>query len=189
MTAVTALSAVIAGCSSATTEAPDATPAGPQRATVDWVEPAPANGPGLVFEVRTIEVTEQGWRAEVAIRNRSEIAWEIDPKAPSSFGVMLFATGELGELEQRNADQSLPGLRPARRLEPAHPSRLGAGDAWEGTMSAPGALAAGRWLRVVFGPLFAGGEAPEGLPDQLVWITDNTYRLRPATTTAAHAPS
>jgi hypothetical protein len=175
---VAALSAAAAGCASDTAALPDATPAGPQRAAVDWTEPAPASGPGIVFEVGTIEVTEDGWRTEAAIDNRSRIAWTIDPRAPSSFGVMLFATGELGELEQRNADQSLPGLRPARQFDPPLPRRLDPGESWKGTMSAQGALAAGRWLRVVFGPLLADGDPPEGLPAQLVWITDNAYRLR-----------
>ncbi len=175
---------VLAGCTGETTIGPPRSyPAPPQEEAVGWVEPAPADAgpdvPRLVFEVETIAVTEDGWRSEVAIRNESDVSWEIDPDAPSRFGVMLFATGELGELEQRNADQSLPGLRPARVVEPPLPARLGPGRSWEGTIAAPGALAAQRYLRVVFGPLFADGDPPEGLPAQLVWITDNAYRLRP----------
>ncbi len=169
-----------AGCARETSGPPPATPAGPQAAKLDWVEPTPVDAPALVFEVRSFAITEDGWRAAVAIRNESEIEWGVLAEGlPASFGVMLFATGELGELERRNAERDLPGLRPAHTFEPALPGRLAPGESWEGTMEAPGSLAAQRWLRVVFGPLVADGDPPEGLPGHLVWITDNTYRLRP----------
>jgi hypothetical protein len=45
-------------------------------------------------------------------------------------------------------------------------------------MSAPGALVADSWVRVVFGTLIAVGKPPEGLEEVFVWITDNSYRLR-----------
>jgi hypothetical protein len=183
---VLGLAVALAGCSAETSTEPTVSePASPQEAAVEWVEPAPtptedaAEASRLVFEVRTIAVTDVGWSAEVAIRNESDIAWEIDETVPSRFGVMLFASGELDELEQRNADRTLPGLRPAREFDPPLPGRLEPGAIWEGTIAAPGALAAERYLRVVFGPLFADGDPPQGLPPQLVWITDNAYRLRP----------
>ena len=170
---------VVSGCAPQEATAPTAaSPAPPQEAAVDWVEPAPADGDGLVFAVRTITVTADGWRAQVAIRNESTVSWETPTSASSRFGVMLFVTGELGELERRNASQDLPGLRSAREVEPALPAEIKPGRTWEGVLSAPGSLAADRWLRVVFGPLAADGDPPEGLPAQLVWITDNTYRLR-----------
>jgi hypothetical protein len=34
-------------------------------------------------------------------------------------------------------------------------------------------------VRVVFGTLIAVGKPPDELDEVLVWITDNTYRLRP----------
>ncbi len=42
---------------------------------------------------------------------------------PSSFGVMLFPSGRLDEVEQRSADGELPGLRAARRFEPPLPAQ------------------------------------------------------------------
>ena len=36
---------------------------------------------------------------------------------------------------------------------------------------------AGSWARVVFGTLVAVGKPPEGLDEQLIWITDEAYQL------------
>jgi hypothetical protein len=91
---------------------------------------------------------------------------------------MLFATGELGEVEQRSDASDLPGLRPAQKFVPALAPRLAPDASWRGTISAPGKLAANRYVRVVFGPLVAVGRPPKGMPARFVWITDHTYRLR-----------
>jgi hypothetical protein len=169
------------GCgSSASTPAP-AVAAPPQAAELTWSERTPETGPGLVFRVHRFAVTEHGWEADVEVENRSGIPWVLgeDPVAVSqSFGIMLFATGELGEVEQRSDAADLPGLRPARTFDPKLARRLAPGASWRGTISAPGNLAAGRYVRVVFGPLVAVGKPPEGVPGQFVWITDHAYRLR-----------
>ena len=70
------------------------------------------------------------------------------------------------------------GLRPARTFEPALPTELARDDSWRGTVGADGALAAGRYVRVVFGPFVTEDEPPEGMPTQFFWITDHAYRLR-----------
>jgi len=62
---------------------------------------------------------------------------------------------------------------------PELPTILEPKASWSGEMSARGALVANSWVRVVFGTLIAVGKPPEGLDEILVWITDNTYRLRP----------
>jgi hypothetical protein len=178
-----ALGAVLlaAGCSSGGT-APDIPgPAPPQAVELAWAERSPATGPGLVFRVRRFAVTEDGWEADVEIENLTDVAWSLgaDPVAVAqSFGIMLFATGDTDELEQRNQNGDLPGLRAARQFDPALPLRLEPESSWRGTISAPGTLAAGRWVRVVFGPLVAIGDPPDGMPRQFVWITDHTHRLR-----------
>jgi len=84
----------------------------------------------------------------------------------------------MGELEQRNQNAELPGLRAARRFVPELPARLGPGASWRGTISAPGTLASGRWVRVVFGPLVAVGDPPDDMQRDFVWITDHAHRLR-----------
>ena len=48
---------------------------------------------------------------------------------------------------------------------------------WEGEISAPGALVAGSWARVVFGTLVAVGKPPDELEEMVIWITDNAYEL------------
>jgi hypothetical protein len=177
------LAAVLAaaGCSSGSVSLPPVSAAPAQEARVDWIEPTTRERPRLVFGVARIVVLRDGWRAEISIRNETETAWGVGTRLSPSrlpFGLMLFATGELDELTVRDREQSLPGIRYARTVQPAPPDILAPGESWTGTISAPGALAANRWLRVVFGPLVPEDDPPEGLPDPLVWITDHAYLLR-----------
>jgi hypothetical protein len=177
-----ALAVLVAGCGSDGGPPPPARAAPPQRAELGWTERSPAEGPGLVFRTNWFAVTESGWEADVEIENRTAIPWELGADrlaVGQSFGIMLFATGELDELEQRNRDSDLPGLRPAQTFAPALPAKLAPDAAWRGVISARGTLASGRWVRVVFGPLVALGDPPNGMPPDFVWITDHAYRLRP----------
>lgn len=169
------------GCASSGSAPPPAVAAPPQAAELAWNERTPETGPGLVFRVHRFAVTEHGWEADVEVENRSEIPWVLgeDPVAVArSFGIMLFATGGLDEVEQRSGDANLPGLRPARTFVPELAPRLAPDASWRGKISAPGTLAAGRFVRVVFGPLVAVEKPPNGLPARFVWITDHAYRLR-----------
>ena len=171
---------LVSGCGSSAPAPPPAVAAPPQAAELAWNERTPETGPGLVFRVHRFAVTERGWEADVEVENRSGITWVLgeDPVAVAqSFGIMLFATGELGEVEQRSGDANLPGVRPARAFVPELAPRLAPGASWRGLVSAPGKLAAGRFVRVVFGPLVAVGKPPNGVPTRFVWITDHTYRL------------
>ena len=170
-----------AGCSSDASPPIIPSAAPPQAVELAWNERSPATGPALIFRVRRFAVTDDGWESDVEIENRTGIPWVLgqDPVAvQQSFGIMLFATGEMGELDQRNRNSDLPGLRAAQRFDPTLPARLGPGASWRGTISAPGTLASGRWVRVAFGPLVAVGDPPDGMPAQFTWITDHTYRLR-----------
>ena len=153
-----------------------------QNAELGWDERAPASGPAMVYRVHRFAITDGGWEADVEIENRTPIVWQTgDPvELDRSFGVMLFATGELDELERRIGSGELPGLRPAQRFEPPLPLRFVPGRAWRGTISARGTLAAGSYVRIVLGPLIADGPVPEGLQPVLVWFTDHAYRLRGA---------
>ncbi len=180
--AVSVLGVAAAGCGGAKITLPPVAAAPPQQVRVDWLEPTDtkSTSPRLIFEVKRIEVGDDGWKADVAIRNETEVPWALGgPTATSSvpFGVMLFATGDHEELEQRVNQRELPGVRDAHTAQPPPPEVLEPGATWEGTVAAPGALAAGRWLRIVFGPLFAQGSAPDGMPNELTWISDNAYRL------------
>jgi len=64
------------------------------------VERYPDSGPALVFEVRAVAVTDGGWNAEVALRNETEVNWELDSSATQDFGVMLFPSDDAEELER-----------------------------------------------------------------------------------------
>jgi hypothetical protein len=186
-----ALGAALAGfaLSSAARRAQDDGPDGaasvaasPQTATLGWRETLGSAGEQLVFSVETLEVDSNGWRARLSLENDTSISYEVgDPGGTldPSFGLMLFSTGELTELENKNANGTLPAVRPAVRFEPSLPAILEPGTSWSGTISAPGALVAESWVRVVFGSLISVGMPPDGLGEHVVWITDNAYKLRP----------
>ena len=163
-------------------EAADASvAAGPQTAELGWRETHGTPGQQLVFSVDTLEVLRRGWRARVSVENDTTVPYELDnPRATldRSFGLMLFSTGDPEELEELNAAGTLPEPRPATRFAPPLPVILEPRSSWEGTMSASGALVAGSWVRVVFGPLVAAGNPPPDLDEQIIWITDHSYRLR-----------
>lgn len=155
--------------------------ASPQTAELDWREPYGKAGERLVFSVESLDVMPDGWRARVSVENETSIPYELgDPRATldRSFGLMLFTSGDVRELEERNTSNTLPALRAATRYEPKLPKILEPGDSWRGTISARGALIAGSFVRVVFGSLISVGRPPEGLDERVVWITDNAHPLR-----------
>jgi hypothetical protein len=172
---VTAL--LLAGCGPTETEpVQQARQAEPQRAELGWRERYPPTGPGLRFAVDTLVVYRDGWSVEVAVTNDTGISFEVDPNR-RQFGLMLFDTASLEELEQASRNGSLPAPRLAARLQPDPPEVLGPGETWRATISAPGALADESWVRVVFGPFSALDDPPEGMEPVVSWITDRSHRL------------
>jgi hypothetical protein len=125
-TAILVLVAAGCGGGEATPRLPtEAAP--PQQAELGWEEQLPETGAALAFRVYRFAVTKDGWEADVEVENRTEIPWRLPgavEAVPTSFGVMLFVTDELGEVEQRSTDGDLPGLREAQRYEPSLPARL-----------------------------------------------------------------
>lgn len=156
--------------------------AGPQTAALGWRETYGTSSERVVFTVESLEVTETGWRARLGVENATSIAYSLgDPRATldRAFGLMLFSSGDLEELERLNEERRLPAVRPAATYSPPLPAILEPGASWEGTVSAPGALVAGGWARVVFGALTSVGPPPDGVDERIVWITDHAHRLRP----------
>ena len=181
--ALMGLAALLAGCGGEeTAELAPAKPAGPQEATLGWEEPYGEPGGRIVFEVDSFAVVDGGWRAAVAVENDSDARFAV-ATGPSAldqvFGVMLFPNGDLRELERLDRAGELPAIRSATRFVPSLPGVLEPGARWQGTISAPGPLPAGAWVRVVFGAFVAMGEPPPGVEERIVWITDHAHRLRP----------
>ena len=175
-----AVAAAAAGCGSTDVAVPAAVKAPPQTAQLSWNEPYPADKPALVFGVSAFTVTRTGWRAEISVRNRSTVAWEIggpDGAPARAFGVLLFPTGALEDLERRNREGNLPAIRAAQSFRPALPAVLKPGATWAGTVAAPGALAGGLWVRLSFGAFRSVGTPPEGAQPQVVWFTDHAHEL------------
>lgn len=155
--------------------------ASPQRKTLGWRETFGPPGEKLVFSVETLVILQDGWRAQVGLENETSIPYEVtgtDAGLDRAFGLMLFESGEIAELEERNESRTLPAIRPALRIQPEPPRILEPGDSWAGTISAPGALVADSWVRVAFGDLISVGTPPDDLPEHVPWITDSVYRLR-----------
>jgi hypothetical protein len=155
--------------------------ASPQRETLGWRETFGPAGEELVFSVETIEILPGGWRARVGIENDTSISYEVTGPNSSldrTFGLMLFSSGGLAELEEKNESGTLPATRQAIRFQPELPTILQSGESWTGTISAPGALVADSWVRVVFGALVSVGMPPDELAEHVVWITDGAYHLR-----------
>jgi hypothetical protein len=161
--------------------------AGPQRAILGWREPYGPPGERLFFSVETLEILEDGWRAEVGLENDTSVPYQVtggDASLDRTFGLMLFPSGEISELEENNESGTLPAVRPAVRFQPEPPAILEPGDSWNGTISAPGALVADSWVRVVFGALVSVGTPPEDVAEYVIWITDHAHHLRAQTPAA-----
>jgi hypothetical protein len=160
----------------------------PQTAKLEWLEPYTAKGPALVFGVASFTVTTDGWSADISVENRSDVGWKIvdrNHEDELGFGVMLFPTGSQKDAERLNNSLSLPTIRAATAYRPALPVVLEPGATWRGTISAPGALAGGLWVRIAFGPFSSVGEPPKGAQSPVTWFTDHTYQLEEVAAVAA----
>lgn len=179
--AAVVLALALAGCAVEGTPVEPAYAASPQTARLHWTEAFGERGNRTVFRVDRFAVLSNGWEAAISITNGTRVSLAVgDPEAALErvFGVMLFRTGLLDELERRNRDGDLPAVRHADEIEPPLPLVLEPGDTWRGTIRADGSLAAGRFVRIVFGSLVPVGPRPKGYPPQLVWITDHAYALK-----------
>lgn len=179
--AALAVLALAAGCAGKTVELQPLEAARPQSFTLDWVEPYPAENPALVFTTTAFAVTDRGWKASVAVTNRSGISWEIPSEADSTrraFGVMVFETLELDEVTRRQNEGTMPTIRTATAIEPELPAFLDSGKTWTGRLVGRGPLPAGKVVRLSFGPFIAIQPPPKGVESTIGWITDSAVQLR-----------
>ena len=179
--ALLALALVLGGCGTADTGSRPAVSvhaAEPQHAELNWREFHPTRiGQRLVFEVETLTVTLDGWSARIAVTNHTDLRFEIETgPGDYSFGLMLFPTGDLKTVQEANRQGVLPAIRRAVELDPAPPTFLQPGQTWRTTMSAPGSLVDGSWVRVVFGTFVGEKDAPDEFK-RVVWFTDHAYHL------------
>jgi hypothetical protein len=170
---------LLAGCGTAELQPVEITrPAEPQRAELDWRESYPSSGQRLLFVVDSLAITRKGWSADIAVTNATTIPFAIGAGAgPLVFGLMLFANANLDEFKAAADNGRLPVPRLATQFDPAPPDVLAPNQTWRTTMSAPGSLADGSYVRVSFGPFQAKGDPPKDMRPIVVWITDRSYRL------------
>jgi hypothetical protein len=158
-------------------DVPLARPAAPQTATLGWRESYGAEGQALRFVVDELRVTGSGWAADIGVVNDTRLPWRIERRVVSRFGVQLFADDDLEALEEASREGRLPPERKARSFSPEPPAVLQPNAEWRATISAPGKLPGGAYVRVVFGPFTALREPPDGMGTSVVWITDHAHRL------------
>lgn len=163
---------------------PRAEPAEPARAAepraveLGWREAYPSTGPQLRFLVDRLTIRAGGWSAEIAVTNATSIPFDLGERTLDlQFGLMLFESGSLAELEAASSRGELPSLRRATSIVPPPPATIAPGATWRATISAPGSLRDGSFARVSFGILVARGEPPPEMEPSVVWITDKAYRL------------
>ncbi len=171
---------LLTGCAATADPKPVSVPraAEPQHAELGWRESYPGTGERLRFAVDSLEVRTGGWSVEIAVTNDTRSSFELGlHPARFSFGLMLFETGSLAELDEANRAGGLPAVRLADTLKPAPPAVLAAGATWHATLTGRGSLADGSWVRVSFGPLVAIGEPPKDMQPVVYWITDRSHRL------------
>ena len=171
---------LLPGCAAAaeTEPVPRARAAEPQRVSLDWLESYPSTGERIRFAVGELNVRADGWSVEIGVTNATRGSFELGRnRTELSFGLMLFATGDLQELEEANRQGRLPSVRLAATMKPPPPGVLGPGATWRATLSAPGSLADGSYVRVAFGPLRPVGDPPPGMQPVVFWITDRSHKL------------
>ena len=170
----------LAGCGTAAEAepVPPARAAEPQQVELGWRESYPSTGERIRFAVDELQVRAEGWSVGIAVTNATHSSFELGVnRTELTFGLMLFATGDLDDLEEANRAGRLPTVRLAATMTPPPPNVLSPGATWRATLAGPGSLADGSYVRVTFGPLRAVGEPPEGMQPILVWITDRSHKL------------
>lgn len=166
------------GASSKTEPIPPTRAAEPQHVELGWRESYPSTGEQITFGVDALDVRAKGWSVQLRITNATSRTFELGVnRTQLSFGLMLFDSGTLAELEEANREGRLPAVRIAATLKPPPPDVLAPGASWHATISAPGSLADGSYVRVAFGPLRVIGEPPKGMQPVVFWITDRSHRL------------
>jgi len=170
---------LLTGCGASETEpVPSARAAEPQQVELGWRESYPTTGERIRFDVDELDVRAEAWSVRIAVTNATRTSFELGVnRTQLSFGLMLFATGTLDELEEANRSGRLPPVRLAATMKPPPPNVLRPGATWRATLAGPGSLADGSYLRVAFGPLRAVGDPPAGIQPVVVWITDRSHKL------------
>ena len=166
------LAVAAAGCGSGAERPALAPPAKPRTIELGWVERASAAR--FVFRVERFIVEERGWRARVAVTNRS-------PYPHALFGGSV-ALVVLETSSPRELSRLTKGLRrpppsiPADGFAPAAPHILGPGRSWTAEVRGTVVLRAGSVVRLLFGPYRRSIGVADPKTDVL-WVTDRSLRL------------
>ena len=163
---------LVAGCGPPGPEL--APPAQTDTLDLGWVERDRKDN--FTFRVERLVIADNGWRAEVSVRNGSQTPFRLQE---GSVGLVLLDTRTMAELNRLTGDleHTPPVLKPDR-LRPPTPSVLGPGAFWRGTMVGGEVLRQGSVVRFLFGPYSSAGERFRSEATEFFWVTDHSVRLR-----------
>jgi hypothetical protein len=162
---VALLALLLVGCG----DAVQVEPASPQLVRVAWRESDGA----LDYAVRSIEITDRGWRVEASVTNRGSRALDVlypHRAAHTRFGLIVSMRRELPRTRWL---RDLPPRFYEQDERPPVPTTLHPGESWSGAFSGPGRPPRGAYVRVTFGRF-----APSGRPaDGFALVTRHVVRL------------
>ena len=164
---------------------------GSREATATWAPPETLTfrggsdcgpkGHDVQIRVRKLVVGRRSWRVDATLANRTGVALQVirpHHLHTVEFGLDVFDTNTLAEVERRAARKALHNGALAERVVPPLAGVLRPGDRWAGSFSAPGRLPRGKYVRVVFGRFVVpGGKVPAGLAARFFCTTDDAPRL------------
>ena len=131
----------------------------------------------MQIRVRRLVVGRRSWRVDAALANRTGVALQVvrpHHLHAVEFGLDVFDTNTLGEVETRAARKALHTGALPERVVPPIAGVLQPGDRWAGSFSAPGRLPRGKYVRVVFGRFVVpGGKVPSGIAARFFCTTDD----------------
>jgi hypothetical protein len=131
----------------------------------------------MTFQIKTLDVGPNGWKARVSFENVSARTIRLPkggPSSPKSWGLGVFTNAA----SQRVEDQGNYEIT-TKTIEPPLPAELGPGKSWSGTFASPEPPRAHRWLHLVFGVFFWKGKPPPGLGGYFLLVTTHQLRAPP----------
>jgi hypothetical protein len=137
-------------------------------------------GRNIEIHVQRLVLHRDGWRVDASIVNRTGTAVQISRPHHANqvqFGVDVFETDSLAEVERRVAQRAMHDNALAERVVPPFGHVLEAGERWRGSFSGPGRFPAGRYVRIEFGRFIFPGTVPPGLDAHFYCVTDDAPRL------------
>jgi hypothetical protein len=130
--------------------------------------------------VQRLVLRRAGWRVYASIANHTGAAVQVSRPHHQNqvqFGVGVFETNRLEEVERRVEAGAVHNNALAERVDPPLPHALQAGERWRGSFSGRGRFPRGRYVRIEFGRFTFPGTVPRGHVARFFCVTGDAPRL------------